>query len=67
MADGKRTAGQLGLAKPDCICDPMDLAALGHMTHCPALGFKQCPSGNGWCNLAGCHGAAGCMGGMGFL
>lgn len=36
----KRTAGQLGLAKPDCICDPMDLAALGHMTTCPAYVMK---------------------------
>lgn len=32
----KRTAGELGLAPKECICDPMDLAALGHMTNCPA-------------------------------
>lgn len=63
----KRTAGELGLAKPDCICDPMDLAALGHMTNCPSYGYKRCPSGRGWCNLAGCQGLAGCMVGMGFL
>lgn len=31
----KRTAGQLGLAPKACICDPMDLAAMGHMTNCP--------------------------------
>lgn len=31
----KRTAGQLGLAPRACICDPMDLAALGHMLNCP--------------------------------
>jgi len=32
----KRTAGELGLAASNCICDPMDLAALGHMENCPA-------------------------------
>lgn len=32
----KRSAGELGLAPQNCICDPMDLAALGHMTNCPA-------------------------------
>lgn len=31
----KRSAGELGLAPANCICDPMDLAALGHMTNCP--------------------------------
>jgi hypothetical protein len=32
---GKRTAGELNLAPKNCICDPMDLAALGHMLSCP--------------------------------
>ena len=31
----KRNAGKLGLAPRQCICDPMDLAALGHMLNCP--------------------------------
>lgn len=31
----KRTAGELGLAPARCVCDPMDLAALGHMLNCP--------------------------------
>lgn len=30
-----RTAGEIGLAPRACVCDPMDLAALGHMTNCP--------------------------------
>lgn len=33
----KRTAGELGLAPKACICDPMDLAALGHMLNCPCF------------------------------
>jgi len=41
----KRTAGELGLAPKKCICDPMDLAALGHMLNCPV--YSQHPaSGN---------------------
>jgi hypothetical protein len=26
-----------------CICDPFDLAALGHMTNCPARPIKSQP------------------------
>lgn len=28
---------------------------------------KDCPSGRGWCNMAGCMGVAGCLDGMGML
>lgn len=31
----KRKAGAMGLAPRQCVCDPMDLAALGHMLNCP--------------------------------
>jgi hypothetical protein len=31
----KRSAGEMGLAPKECICDPMDLAAMGHMLNCP--------------------------------
>lgn len=33
----KRSAGELGLAPAKCVCDPMDLAALGHMMSCPCF------------------------------